>query len=593
MRWISIKYTLLVFTLFLGLLSIAQSFTASVNLNTVTVGQQFKLTYTLTGNGSNFRHAGFPDFRVLAGPQQQQSHQNVNGKVTSSFSITYILSANREGTFNLPKMICTVNDGKDLATNSISIQVLNSSESKKQEANQREKDIFLKLYVSKRKLYQGEQLVATYKMYTRLDIANISPDKLPSFTGFFSQEFNEDKYFDFQVENLNGVRYHSAIIKQSILSPQRSGDLIVDPYTMDIMVQIAENRQPRTIQEQMFGTFKNVKMKLKSNAVNLKVKPLPSLGKTASFQGAVGSYKISSSIDKQQVETNKAINLKISITGKGNLKLIKNPNIDFPTDFEVYEPKESAKINTTVNGVSGSKSFEYLIIPRYAGDFVIPAVEFSFFDATTGKYKNLSTPEYVIKVGKGSNDEANGPAIVHSVRKKDVALLGKDIRYLKIGDAKIKEAGSVYFGSKIFWFIIIVSLLLFAGLLVIRKRLKEMQSDVVGMKRKKANKLASKHLAIAKKHLEKGSKNEFYEEIFRSLHSYMGNKLNISVSELNKETITAKLKENKIEEDLILSFTSILGECEMARYAPTAVMNEQELFQKACDVINKIEEELK
>ena len=179
------------------------------------------------------------------------------------------------------------------------------------------------------------------------------------------------------------------------------------------------------------------------------------------------------------------------------------------------------------------------------------------------------------------------------MRKKDVALLGKDIRYLKIGDAKIKEVGSVCFGSKIFWFIIIVPLLLFAGLLVIRKRLKEMQSDVVGMKRKKANKLASKHLAIAKIHLEKGSKNEFYEEIFRSLHSYMGNKLNISVSELNKETITAKLKENKIEEDLILSFTSILGECEMARYAPNAVMNEQELFQKGCDVINKIEEELK
>ena len=571
MRWISIKYSLLVFTLFWGLLSIAQRFTASVNLNTVTVGQQFKLTYTLTGNGSNFRHAGFPDFKVLAGPQQQQSHQNVNGKVTSSFSITYILSANREGTFNLPKMICTVN-GKDLATNSISIQVLNSSESKKQEANQREKDIFLKLYVSKRKLYQGEHLVATYKMYTRLDIANISPDKLPSFTGFFSQEFNEDKYFDFQIENLNGVRYHSSIIKQSILSPQRSGDLIVDPYTMDIMVQIAENRQPRTIQEQMFGTFKNVKMKLKSNAVNLKVKPLPSLGKTASFQGAVGSYKISSSIDKQQVETNKAINLKISITGNGNLKLIRNPNIDFPPDFEVYDPKESAKISTTVNGISGSKSFEYLIIPRHAGDFVIPAVEFSFFDATTGKYKNLITTEYVIKVGKGSDDDANGPALVRSVRKKDVALLGKDIRYLKIGDAKIKEVGS---------------------LLVIRKRLKEMQSDVVGMKRKKANKLASKHLATAKIHLEKGSRNEFYEEMFRSLHSYMGNKLNISVSELNKETITAKLKENKIEEDLILSFTSILGECEMARYAPNAVMNEKELFQKGCDVINKIEEELK
>ncbi|MBD78729.1 MAG: hypothetical protein CL840_07405 [Crocinitomicaceae bacterium] len=587
-----IKYPLFILILLVGLVSFGQKFTATVNLNTVTVGQQFKLTYTLNTNGTNFRHAGFQDFQVLAGPHQQHGMQDINGVVTKSFSLTYVLAATKEGKFTIPAMVCTV-DGKNVASNTVTIQVLGKTEAQKQLEKQHQEDVFIKLFVSNRNIYQGEQVVVTYKMYTRLDIVDISPDKMPAFNGFFSQEFNSKQYFNFQPENLNGVRYHSALIKQAVLSPQRSGELLIDAYTMDIMVQIRENRHPRSIQEQLFGTFKNEKMKLKSNVVKLNVKPLPSQGKPTSFKGSVGNYKLESSVDKQQVNTNDAINLKVDISGNGNLKLIKNPEFDFPPDFEVYDPKEKANISTTAGGVSGNKSFEYLIIPRHSGEFVIPSVEFSYFDPKTGSYNTLRTPEYPITVGKGSGDSEEGAVAMRSVRKKDVALLGRDIRYIKKGKANLMEAGSVFFGSRLFWLLIVIPLIVFAGLLVIRKRLREMQADVVGMRRKKAGKIASKHLATAKKHLEAGEQNEFYEEVFRSLHAYVGNKLNIPVSELDKDTIADALAQNQVDSDIIDSFKTILGECEMARYAPSAAMNEKELFDKASDVINKIEGGLK
>lgn len=592
MNWLKLKYNLLLVALLVGLMSFAQSFTATVNINTVTVGQQFKLTYTLAGQGTNFRHPGFADFKVLAGPQQQQQMQDINGQVSRTFSLIYILAATKEGKLQIPGMICSVN-GKDVTSNSIDIQVLNPSQAQKQAEAQQKKDVFLKLFVSKTNMVQGEELVVTYKMYTRLDIADISPDKMPSLTGFFAQDFNTDQNFQFKPENLNGVRYHSAVLKQAVLSPQRSGELLVDAYTMDIMVQIHENRQPRNIQEQMFGTFKNVKMKLKSNEVKINVTPLPSKGKKESFQGAVGSFNIKSSIDKQEVKTNEAINLKINISGSGNLKLIKNPNLDFPPDFEVYDPKEKVNISTTANGISGSKSFEYLVIPRHAGEFVIPSIEFTYYDPAKKSYQTINTPEYAISVTKGSGEEEGGATAIRSVRKKDVALLGKDIRYIKKGNARLKEAGSVFFGSRLFWIFMIIPFLIFGGLLVVRKRIREMQSDVVGMRRKKASKLASKHLETAKKHLKEGKQNEFYEEVFRSLYAYMGNKLNIPVSKLAKETIATRLPGANVEKGLIDGFLNILSECEMARYAPSAAMNEQELFDKASDVINKLEEVLK
>ncbi|MGB0404087.1 MAG: BatD family protein [Salibacteraceae bacterium] len=594
------KYTLLIILISVGLNGLAQKFTATVNQNTITVGHQFKVTYSIDGQGENFQIPPFENFRVLSGPNQSTSMQYVNGQMSSSISYSYILASTKTGQFTIPPATVTVN-GKKIESNAINISIVNQSQAQKQAAQQKqaqqraqqkqlEENIYIKLLLDKTSVYQGEQIVATFKLYTRLQVANFQFSKAPAFNGFYTQEIESKEIGQGKTEIINGVQYTTALLKQVVLSPQRSGNIKIEPAEMDVIVRVQDQRAARSFFDQFLGGFKDIEMNLKSNGANIKVKAVPSGNKPLSFNGAVGNFKLTSSIDKQNVKTNEAFNLKVNIAGSGNIKLIKDPKFDFPPDFEVYDPKENTKLNTNARGSSGSKSFEYLIIPRHSGDFVIPSVEFSFFNAKTGKYEVLRTEEYPIHVDRAEGEtEEQAATAVRPVRKKDVALLGKDIRFIKKGNPKLKESGSAFFGSKLFWLLFIIPIILFVGLLIVRKRLKEMQMDVVGMNRRKANKVAAKYLTNAKKQLDNNNTNEFYEDVFKSLHKYIGMKMNIPVSDLNKEIMAMRLKEHGVEEGLINSFLEILGECEMARYAPSAAMNGPELFEKTSKLINEID----
>lgn len=593
-----ISFTLLTFSL-VSFVAFGQNLTATVNVNTVTVGQQFRLTYNLKVEGRNFVPPKLaPNFKVLSGPNQGYRHEEINGRVSNIITLTYIMMAVKEGSHTIPPAVVETNNGQ-LKSNTITMTVLNASEAEKQKKIQQQQErrkqekamrnsIFIKLFVNKRKVYQGEQLVATYKLYTRVDIAQHNIEQEPKLNGFYTQEIDNGNAQPKQ-EILNGVQYTTYLLKQMVLTPQQSGKLLVDGFVMKTILRIPDNSAPRGFFD-MFGSYKEVPYTVNCNTAKITVKELPKRGKPDSFNGIVGNIKVTSNLDKDEVKANEAINYKISFAGSGNLKLISDPELDLPPDFEVFDPKEKANVKVSESGMNGKKSFEYLIIPRHAGRFTIPALTYAIFNPKTGKYSVQKTEEYSVNVLKGDGEEANSGTVVDlSRRQKDVALLGKDIRYIKKSPKKLKEAGSVFFGSTLFWILIAVPSLLFGALLAVRKRLREMQADVVGMNKRKAGKTASKHLNAARKKLSEGATNDFYEEVFKSLHQYLGMKLNIPVAELNKDFIIEKLQASQVNEDLIKSFIQILEECEMARYAPSAAMNPETILAKAETSIQQLE----
>ena len=573
-----------------------QKVSCTVNRNQVGVGEHFKITYTIEGQAGTFVPPDFNNFRVLSGPNQSQSTSIVNGTVSNSSTVSYVLRPVKAGNYTIAGAKAQIG-GKNISSNPVTITIVKGSPKKaqqqgkpKQPGNDIKDNVFIKLLVSKRKSYVGEQIIATYKIYTRLSIVDNAIEKLPSFNGFYSQDIDQTGQGNLKPEIINGVQFNTAIIKQVVISPQRSGDLILEPLSMNLVLRIQDTKRARSVFDQFFGSYKDVRHKAVSNSVTIKVQKLPSTGKPLSFDGAVGVFDIQSSIDKQEVKTNEAINLKIVLKGKGNVKLLKDPKLDFPPDFEVYDPKENTNITTSAAGVEGIKTFEYLIIPRHSGEFIIPAYSFSYYNPIRKKYITSSTPEYKINVLRGDNEPAtssnNGSRVVS---KKDVALIGSDIRYIKPNGFNLKETNSFYLGSVLFWILMTVPFLVLCLLLLVRKRILAAQKDVVGMRKRKARKLASKHLKAAEIHLQNNESSKFYEEVFRSVYGFLSNKFNIPVAELKKERIEQELKKIGVSEAKIKDLISILNACEMARYAPVSDLSEQQVYDQVEGLIETIE----
>lgn len=579
---------------------VAQKFSATVNRNQVGVGEHFKITYTVDAQGSRFAAPSFRGFSVLSGPNQSQSMQYVNGQMSASISISYVLRAEKMGDFEIPPASIQTG-GKTLQSNSIKVKVVKGTPQQKQQGRQQQtqqpgnevKDnVFIKLFINKRNVYVGEQITATYKIFTRLSIVDNAINDLPTFNGFYSQEVDEPGQGNLKPEIVNGVQYNTAIIKQVILSPQKSGKIEIDPLAMDLVLRVQDNRRPRSVFDQFFGSYRDIQYKAVSNKATINVERMPNAGKPADFNGAVGSFELSSSIDKQTVKTNEAINLKIVMRGKGNVKLLKDPKIDFPPDFEVYDPKENTNIKTSVAGIQGTKTFEYLIIPRHSGEFTIPAYSFSYFDPIRKKYVTKSTDAYNITVERGENEPAvaSKGSGTRAVSKKDVALIGSDIRYIKPNGFNLKEANVFFFNSLLFWILLALPLSILALLLIVRKRILEAQKDVVGTRKRKAKKLAKKHLAEAERHLTNNDSGKFYEAVFKSIYGFISNKFNIPVSELSKHRIESELSQIGIEASTVSKLIEILNNCEMARYAPVASGSNQSVFDAVEELIEKIEE---
>ena len=613
-----IKKSLLAILLLTGCLfsGFAQVTFRATAPNAVVLGEQFRLTYTVNDEGKDIRIAELPDFDILYGPStsRSSSFSIVNGQTTSSISnsFTYTLMAKKEGSFEIPPATIKVGNS-EYKSNSLTINILpqdkasgnNSGTSTQSQSGQSGSpsagsgsitpdEVFVRMHVSKNSIYENEGFLVTFKIYSLYDLVNFENVKFPEFEGFVAQEIDLPANRQVNLENYNGRNYRTYVLKQTVLYPQRSGNISIPSGKVEVVLRMRSQQRVKSIFD-IFDTYADVKKNLTINSGSVNVKPLPA-GKPASFSGAVGDYKMTSSINSENVKANEAITVKISISGNGNIKLIKNPEITFPNDFEIYDPKIDLNLKTTSAGVSGNKSIEYLAIPRYAGDFTIPSTSFSYFDIKSGTYKTLSTPVYQLHVakGEGNTTNPNQQAYTSYSGKEDLKFVGKDILYIKTTGFSFHKKDVFLFGklSYLLWYII-PALLFIAYFIVNRKQAKE-NANIALVRTKKANKVASKRLKTADKLLKEDKREEFYDEILKALWGYLSDKLNIPVASLTKENVEAELTKYGVGESLIKEFMNILNTCEFARFAPGHSSHEMDkLYDATVGAIDKMENTIK
>ena len=557
----------------------------------VVSGDQFRLTFTVnTQKGS-----------------QQSSTQIINGKVSSSSAITYtyILMAGKEGTYTIPAASIEV-DGKKIFSNALTIKVLppdqvagnqqsgqggNASSSRGQIAGSKisDKDLFITATAAKTTVYEQEAILLTYKVYTLVNLRQLY-GKMPDLKGFHTQEIELPQQKTFSLEHYNGRNYNTTIWSQYVLFPQQTGKLEIPSITFEGIVA------QQTISDDPFDAFFNgggyieVKKKIVTPKVVINVKPLPA--KPDNFSGGVGEFTMSSSINAKEVKTNDAVTIKLTIKGAGNMKLLSGPEVKFPEDFEVYDSKVNNNFEVSRAGLSGTQTIEYLAIPRHAGDFTIPPVEFTYFDLKSQSYKTLKTEEYRLKVakGKGNADQV----IADFTNKENVKVLGQDVRFIKLGDTKLSPKGEVFFGTTGYWLGYIIPFIVFVALVIFFRKQAAENANVAKVKTKKANKVATKRMKLAGKLLADNKKNEFYDEVLKALWGYISDKLSIPVSQLSKDNIEAELTRYGVSDEITKTFINALNECEFARYAPG---NESEAMDKvyatSVEAISKMENSIK
>ena len=603
----------ILFTIILFMVTLATAFADEITFttsapNAVVVNQRFRLKYTI--NRRNVREPLVPaieNFNVLAGPyrSEQSSTQIINGEVTSTQAVTftYTLLAEKEGVFTIPGATIKV-DGKEYTSNPVKVKVLPEDKSASAASNARQQrpaqqtnagneisadELFMTATVNKTKVYEQEALLLSYKVYSAVNLTSLN-GKAPDLKGFQIQEVELPRNKEWQIEHYKGRNYRTLLWQQFVLFPQQSGEIEIPSTTFEGVV----TQQVRNYDDifSFFGgnNYVEVKRELRTPKLKINVQKLPA-GKPESYSGAVGNFKISSSVSTTELKANEAVTLRLVISGTGNMKLIKTPEIAFPEDFEIYDPKVENKFTLKNNGFSGNKIIEYLAIPRYGGSYTIPAVKFTYFDINAREYKTVETESYTLQVEKGKE---TGGAVAAYVSKEELKMLGQDIRYIKRGAAVWGMRGNYFYASLQYYLWYAVPFVLFVlYIIVCRKQMKE-NANIAAMRTKKANKVAVKRLKVAKKLMHENKSGGFYDEILKTLWGYMSDKLNIPVSQLSKENIAARLAERGVEESLVNELHNLLNEAEFARYAPgdaSAAM--ENVYKQAMSVISTMENTIK
>ncbi|MDD5185224.1 MAG: BatD family protein [Paludibacter sp.] len=580
-------------------------FTASAP-STVILDKPFQLVYSVNAACKDLRVPELSNFDILAGPFQSNSSsmQIINGRSSSSVSVsyTYTLQAQKTGTFTIGSASVIVNNQK-YTSNGVSIKVLPADAASKSQNNQSESvsgsqaisndNIFIKTTASRTNVYEQEAILVTYKLYTLADVDQCVNKKMPDFDGFMKQEIDQPQNKQFSYENFKGRNYGTVVLYQVLLFPQRSGVIQIDKGNFEAVVRVQNKTASRSIFDDFFDSYTNVSKNLIAPGLKINVNALPA-NKPASFGGTVGHFTLNSSLSTNTIKANNAVTLKINIEGTGNMKLIKNPDIKFPDGFEVYDPKVNNNFKTTSNGVTGSKSIEYLFIPRHSGDFEIPATEFSYFDVNEKTYKTLRTQAYKLQVLKGDGGDNTTVVGTSFVDKEDVKLLGKDIRYIQTGNFTLSHDEEPLFGTLLCWLLYLIPLLVSLFLFVFfRKQIKE-NSNLAFVRNKKANSVARKRLKIAQKLLNAGDKDKFYEEVLKATWTYLSDKLSIPIASLTKERVELELASRGVDPAVVQQFTQILNTCEFARYAPNSGQQEMgNLYDETIDTISELENFIK
>ena len=579
----------------------------------VIIGRPFQLSYSVNQRAKDLRAPEFTDFDYVAGPYTSQSSSTsfVNGKRTSSFQMTYTytLLASKEGSFTIPPATIKV-DGEQYTSNGVRITVLPADEPAQTNANRQShtagttasqqhesqtissENIFMRTLVSKTKVHEQEAILLTYKLYfAGVDVAQLTNNtRLPEFKGFLKQEL-EMSEIQTELEHYNGRNYQTAVLYRTLLFPQRSGDIVIDPAQFEALLRVQNRAQVRSIFDDFFNSYTTVTKALQSPGITINVSALPA-GKPLGFCGGVGQFNISSSISSTELQANEAVTLTVTIQGAGNMKLLKTPAVDWPEGFEVYDPKVTNNFSVTTSGVSGTKTIEYLAIPRAGGVYTIPAIQFAYYDTQADAYRSLATSEYTLNIARSTNEESGAAVVNTYVQKENIQQLGSDIRYIYTGELKAaSNRNSISFGTLLFWLFYAIPLSIAALMFIVfRKRIKE-NADVTRMRYKKANKVAQRRLKVAEQLLQQNKKEAFFEEIERAAWTYLSDRLSIPTAQLNKENIAQILTEKAVPDATIKQMLHVLSTAEFARYAPTSDSAMHELYEDTIKIINQLESE--
>lgn len=603
------RILLFLFLILYSAFSFAQRFTATASTREVPLNYTFDITYTVeNGELQRFTPPHFEGFDVM-GPAQSTNVSIVNGRVSKSVSYTYTLQPKKQGEFNIPPALATVN-GSDMRSNGVYIKVVGPAKQQQQQqgndpfdafrqmqpqrpqSNEEdvrryaEKNIFVRVIPSKTTLYQGDQLSLSYKLYYRVQYQSLQATKTPNYNGFLSEEYQlpePDRNQQPPVEEYNGRKYYVQEFKRVSLFPTKAGKFSIDP--IEIQGTILVEMMDPFFNNPFFTTLEPYDYTFRSNAVELEVKPLPEKNKPANFSGAVGKFSFEAKYDKTKVNVGDPVTLKVTYTGTGNLKLITPPKLNFPEEFEAYEPKVKDDYANNGSVVAGSKTFEYVLVPQDGGKFKMPKYEFSYFDLEKGDYVKYTLPETEIEVeGKAKLSQNVINFFKREKEDKPKGIYGILNNYVSVNN---------FAGSAAFW---VLSGLPFALLMVgffFRQR-DYSESELLMMRRKKANRIALKRMAVAKKLLQQKNEQGFYNEVIRALWEYLSDKLFIPQSELSKETIADKLGARNIPQEQIDALKETLDTCEQSLFSPLGKENAmQQTYSKAVELIVDFEEQLK
>lgn len=576
---------------------------AHVDKTVVGLGQQFTLNVQLSGKGANSADPELPrmdEFAVYIGSSSSQNIQFINGKMSVSKTLSYYFQANAVGMFEIGA-VKVVQKGKIYQSDPISIEIQKTAMSaqpspKKEQVVQgtgpAEGDLFLRITVDKKRVYQNEPVVVTYKLYTRVNVSSFNYNKLPGTAGFWVEEFPLPQQPETYNEMLEGKRYTVAVLKRMALFPMSPGTKHVEPMVLDCEVRVRQ--KSRDIFDDFFSDpffGRTTRKTIQSKPVQIDVVPLPEDGKSDHFSGVVGQFKITSMVDKTSAKTNEAITYRYRAEGSGNIRTLPDPKIQFSTDFEVYPPKITDQVDRKGNTISGHKTYEYILVPRVPGVQTIKPVSLTYFDPASRSYKTVQTKTIRIDVAKGEETFS----VAHSgLSKEEVKLIGKDIRFIKTDNPDFQRMGVSFYQNTFFWIVFISPLLFIGGAIIYRQHLDRLEGDVAYARRRQASPTARKHLSKARNLVNKEKQKEFYAEVSRALASYLGNKLNIAEAGMISDEVHALLKKRGVSKESVAAYFDCLKTCDMKRFAPLeSDESEMKIFlRKAEQAITSVDSEL-
>ena len=576
----------------------------------VSIDEQFNVTFVIEGaKPTDFSWEPGADFDLVWGPQQGRSTsvQIINGKRTESSQTTYsyILRPLKTGKFTLAKASAKVK-GNEIYSDPQVIEVVSSgsssgqssqpsqnqpSRAQSQQGNISDSDLFLRLSLNRSDVVVGEPIIATIKLYQRVNISGFEGVSFPSFNGFWSQEIEAPSNIEFQRETYDGQIYNAAVLRKFLLIPQHQGQLRIDPAELVCLVSVRVSSGGNSIFDGFFDEYRNVRKKVQTSPVTVNVSSLPS-GAPSSFGGGVGEFSISASVSKDSIKTHEAATLVVKVAGKGNVSLLEAPKVSFPPDMEVYDTKITS--NIAPGGMSGTRIYEYPFIPRSHGDFVIEPIKYSYYDVNQKKYVTLETSPLALTVLKGNEAGSSATVVAPGLTQKDVKNLDSDIRYINIKDPGLTVKGHFLLGSGLFWAIVSLLVAAAAVLWLLLRRIAARKADVAGTRNRKATKMALKRLQLAGTFLKQNLYTAFYEELHKALLGFISDKLTIPVAELSKDRIIEALDEGNVPEEYIKTFIGMLDACEFARYSPSTGNDAMAAhYTAAADVISAIDSSMK